>query len=153
MTIAFIYSYFHDLNIIRKQEKKYSLGGKITVKSNNSNIREYYIGPVIKITGNIFEYQQHPKKRGCFLSLSTHLQDVACFSLRAKIAGDLMRICCWRTREREGGGHECSHKHAHVRATNARIGRFPARVGDAVARDTTVTFRSGTVGRRERGGG
>lgn len=36
--------------------------------------------------------------------------------------------------------------------TYARIGRFPARVGDAVARDTTVTFGSGTVGRRERGG-
>lgn len=30
--------------------------------------------------------------------------------------------------------------------------RFPARVGDAVARDTTVTFGAGTVGRRGRGG-
>lgn len=36
--------------------------------------------------------------------------------------------------------------------TDVYVCRFPARVGDAVARDTTVTFRPGIVGRRERGG-
>lgn len=59
-------------------------------------------GLIIKIAGNIFEYWNIDSiLKTWMFSVSFHArnsQDVACFFLRAKIAGDLMRICCWRTR-------------------------------------------------------